>query len=156
MKKLLILIIGILSVFVTACSNYIPAYRIDVQQGNILTQKDIDQLKVGMNKRKIEYIIGSPAIRDPFHKNRWDYTYTYTKGRGETEKKNITLYFKSDLLVKTSGSMKPNPEHVVNPSEYKKQNILTVTPVVREKPGWLKLIWYSFFGSEEDLDLGID
>jgi len=156
MKKLLILIVSILSVFVTACSNYIPAYRIDVQQGNILAQKDIDQIKVGMDKRKIQYILGSPAIADPFHANRWDYNYTFQPGRGKFEKRNITLYFERDLLIKTSGSLQPNPQAEIDPKQYNKQVIMTVNPPVKEKPGWLKLIWYSFFGNEEDLDLDID
>jgi len=153
MKKLLILIVCIPGVFVTACSNYIPAYKIDVQQGNILNQEDVDQVKIGMNKRKIQYILGSPAIIDPFHANRWDYSYIFKPGRGEIEKKNITLYFEKDLLVTTEGSMSPNPNPAYDVSQYKKQVIMVVNPPIKERPGWLKRIWYSFFGSDEDLDL---
>ena len=152
MKKLLILILSILSVFVTACSNYIPAYKIDVQQGNILAQKDVDQIKIGMDKRKVQYILGGPAIKDPFHADRWDYVYTLKSGLGKLEKKNITLYFKEDLLVKTSGSIQPNPNPELDVSQYKKQDIMTINPPVKERPGWLKRIWNGFFGSDEDLE----
>jgi len=153
MKKLLILIVSILTVLVTACSNYIPAYKIDVQQGNILTKEDIDQLKIGMDKRKIQYILGSPSVTDPFHADRWDYIYTNKPGYGKFEKKNITLYFENNLLTKTTGSITPDPHPAQDAREYKKQQIITVNPPAREKPGWIKQIWYSFFGSEEQRDL---
>ena len=153
MKKIIILIINTSLLVVTGCSNLIPAYRIDIQQGNILKKEDIDQIRLGMDKNKISYILGSPSIKDPFHANRWDYVYTLKKGHGKLEKKNITLYFEKDKLVSTEGSLKPDPTTAKSPDKYKKSAIITVNPVVREKPGWLKRIWISFFGSEEDLEL---
>jgi outer membrane protein assembly factor BamE len=153
MKKLLILIVSILSALVTGCSNYIPAYKIDVQQGNILTNEDIDQIRIGMDKEKIQYILGSPTITDPFHANRWDYAYTFKPGYGKLEKKNISLYFERDILVKTSGSLEPDTSRSVDVSSYKKQQVITVNPTVKKKPGWIKRIWISFFGSEDEYEL---
>ena len=151
MKKLLILIVCGLASIVTGCSNYIPAYKIDVQQGNILTQEDIDQIKIGMDKDKIQYIIGSPTITDPFHEDRWDYAYSLKPGWGDLEKKNITLYFENNILVKTSGTVEPRADAPA--TNYKKQEVLVVNPVVKDKPGWIKRIWISFFGDEEEYDL---
>jgi len=153
MKKLLILIVCGLTSIVTGCSNYIPAYKIDVQQGNILTQEDINQIKTGMDKNKIQYILGSPTITDPFHANRWDYAYTLKPGWADLEKKNVTLYFEKDILVKMSGSVQPEQDASKIASNYKKQEVLVVNPVVKEKPGWLKRIWISFFGNEDDYEL---
>ena len=153
MKKLLILIVSSLATIVTACSNYIPAYKIDVQQGNILTQEDVNQVKIGMNKEKIVYILGSPTITDPFHADRWDYTYTFKPGYGKLEKKNITLYFDGDILVRTSGSIAPDPDSSTDVASYQKQQVINVNPPAKQRPGWLKRIWISFFGDEEDYDL---
>ena len=153
MKKLLILIVCGLVSIVTGCSNYIPAYKIDVQQGNILTQEDVNQIKTGMDKNKIQYILGSPTITDPFHPDRWDYAYTLKPGWGDLEKKNVTLYFEKDILVKISGSVLPDQDMSKIASNYKKQEVMVVNPVVKEKPGWLKRIWISFFGNEEDYEL---
>ena len=153
MKKLLILIVSSLAAIVTACSNYIPAYKIDVQQGNILTQEDVNQIRIGMDKEKIVYILGSPSITDPFHANRWDYTYTFKPGYKKLEIKNITLYFERNILVRTSGSIQPDPSSTADVSTYKKTQVINVDPPAREKPGWLKRIWISFFGDEEEFDL---
>ncbi len=153
MIKLLILIVSSLAVVVTGCSNYIPAYKIDVQQGNILTQEDVDQIRIGMDKNKIQYILGSPTITDPFHAARWDYVYTLKQGYKQLHKKNISLYFEKDILVKTSGSIQPDPAHSKDVSSYKKQQVINVNPPVRQKPGWLKRIWISFFGNDDEYEL---
>ncbi len=153
MKKLLILIVSSLIVLVTGCSNYIPAYKIDVQQGNILTREDIDQLRIGMDKEKIQYILGSPTITDPFHANRWDYTYTLKPGYGKLQIKNISLYFENNILAKTSGSLTPDTSASQDVSEYKKSQVITVNPPFKQKPGWLKRIWISFFGNEDEYEL---
>jgi outer membrane protein assembly factor BamE len=137
----------------SGCSNYIPAYKIDVQQGNILTEEDINQLRVGMDKEKILYILGSPAITDPFHANRWDYAYYLKPGYGKPEKKHIALYFENDLLASTSGTITPDTTASLNVAEYKKQQMMVVNPEVKEKPGWLKRIWISFFGDEDEYEI---
>ncbi len=106
-----------------------------------------------MDKSKIQYILGSPTITDPFHADRWDYAYHLNPGRGDTIKENITLYFERDILVKTTGSIKPDLTAGDDVSEYKKQVVITVNPTVKEKPGWLKRIWISFFGNEDEYEL---
>ncbi len=152
MKKILILIINITFLVVTGCSRFIPAYKIDVQQGNILLKEDVDQIRPGMDQKKVSYILGTPAIKDPFHPHRWDYIYTLKKGNGKYEEKNITVYFEKNKLVRTEGSVRPDPTTAKSPDKYKKSAVMTVNPVIRGKPGWLKRIWISFFGSEEDLE----
>ena len=49
-------------------------YRVDVQQGNVITQEMLAQLQPGMDKKKVGLIMGAPVIKDTFHKDRWDYT----------------------------------------------------------------------------------
>jgi outer membrane protein assembly factor BamE len=82
-------------------------YKTPVQQGNVLVQKDVDQIRPGMSKRQIAIILGTPAIADPFNNDRWDYINTY-KIKGKIEKiKKLTLYFSENKLVKTEGNYFP-------------------------------------------------
>lgn len=82
-------------------------HKIDIQQGNVITQEMLAQLELGMEKKKVLYIMGSPIITDTFHNDRWDYVYSYKKGRGVAEQRHVTLFFKDDLLKRVEGDVKP-------------------------------------------------
>lgn len=72
-------------------------YKLDVQQGNVVTQEMLAQLEPGMDKNKVRFIMGTPLIVDTFRTDRWDYLYTFQKGSsGKRERRHITLYFDSD------------------------------------------------------------
>ncbi|NOZ11504.1 MAG: outer membrane protein assembly factor BamE [Gammaproteobacteria bacterium] len=74
-------------------------YKMDIQQGNILTPEMIEQLKLGMTKRQIRYLLGTPLVRDPFHQQRWDYVYSLRKGGKKIVKKStLSLHFSEDSL----------------------------------------------------------
>lgn len=81
----------------TACT----IHRIDVQQGNVITKDMVDQLKTGMTKRQVLFVMGSPLIEDPFHGNRWDYVFTLQPGdkRKITEYKRVTVLFDKDTVA---------------------------------------------------------
>ncbi|VAW39476.1 hypothetical protein MNBD_GAMMA01-2318 [hydrothermal vent metagenome] len=103
MKSSTIIILLIFILFSTAC-----IYKTPVQQGNVLVQTDIDQIKPGMSKRQVAIILGTPAIADPFNQNRWDYVNTF-KLKGKIDKiKRLTLYFSDDKLTKTEGNYFPD------------------------------------------------
>ena len=100
MRKISLLIISLLfSQFLVSC-----AYKPDVQQGNTFDEKQISQLKVGMTPQQVVFIIGTALLKDPFHKNRWDYIYTLAKGRAKAERRLLTLYFEHNLLSKIDDS----------------------------------------------------
>ena len=100
MRRVLITIISLLFIpLFTGC-----AYKPDVQQGNTFDEKQISQLKKGMSYQQVSFILGSPLLRDPFHKNRWDYVYTYKKGYGKTERRLLTIFFKNHKLSKIDKS----------------------------------------------------
>lgn len=82
-------------------------YRVDVQQGNVITQEMLAQLQPGMDKKKVGFIMGAPIIKDTFHNDRWDYIYTFQKGRKQPRKRHVTLFFKDDKLVKVAGDVTP-------------------------------------------------
>ncbi len=110
MKLTTIIISLLILMFTTGC-----IYKIPVQQGNVLIQDDVDQIKPGMSKRQIAIILGTPAIADSFNQNRWDYINTF-KLKGKVEEiKRLTLYFEDDKLVKTEGNYFPekNSETII-------------------------------------------
>ena len=82
-------------------------HRIDVQQGNVVTQEMIAQLVPGMDKKKVNFVMGSPIILDTFHSNRWDYLYVNQPGHGQAERRRVTLYFTADKLARIEGNIKP-------------------------------------------------
>ncbi|MCH6581928.1 MAG: outer membrane protein assembly factor BamE [Gammaproteobacteria bacterium] len=103
-------LIGILSVLltlwlVTACKGI---YRPEVQQGNVVTQKMIDQLKIGMPRRQVRFILGTPLIEDPFHQDRWDYYYSRLSRNKGPERRILSVFFKGDALVEIRGDVAPS------------------------------------------------
>jgi len=97
--------------------NYIPGvYTIDIQQGNIIDQAMIDQLRPGMNKRQVLYIMGSPMLDDVFHKNRWDYLYSDQPEGEDRVQKQISLFFENDQIVGIQGDFRPSAVPVIKTS----------------------------------------
>jgi outer membrane protein assembly factor BamE len=82
-------------------------YRPDVQQGNVMEQSAIDQLKPGMTKRQVQLLIGNPVIQSPFRSDRWDYVYTLDQDGERVERKALTLTFQEDQLVRIDGDFAP-------------------------------------------------
>jgi len=79
-------------------------YKQPIYQGNLIEKTAVDQLQVGMDKQQVMTLLGSPSIADPFHHQRWDYTSTQrTNRRGQTEVKNMTLWFENDKLARWEG-----------------------------------------------------
>lgn len=100
MRTILINLLFIFSLLLSACS----IYKVDVQQGNVIDEEQLAKLKLGMNKNQVVFLIGTPLLRDPFHKNRWDYVYAMTPGGGKTSSKSLTLHFEGDTLTKIDDS----------------------------------------------------
>lgn len=74
-------------------------YRIDVQQGNVVTEEMLEKLKPGMTKSQVLFVMGSPLIVDTFRDNRWDYVYILREKGDLIEQKRLTLFFDDDTLV---------------------------------------------------------
>ena len=105
MRKLLLLIT---SVFViSGCTQFPGVYKLDIPQGNILTQESVDQLRPGMTPRQVQFIMGTPIIEDTFNANRWDYIYTL-KAAGEAPiLSRVTVLFSDGVLSNIQGSLRP-------------------------------------------------
>jgi outer membrane protein assembly factor BamE len=95
------LILIVIFVAILSATSACTIHRIDVQQGNVITKEMVDQLKSGMTKRQVLFVMGSPMIEDPFHGGRWDYVFTLQPGntRKITEYKRVTVLFKNDTVA---------------------------------------------------------
>jgi len=82
--------------FLTSCSTY----KMEVQQGNALTNDVIAQLKTGMSKDEVMSILGTPLLQDNFRSNRWDYVYYTKQGRSSSKRQSVTLLFNGDNLAR--------------------------------------------------------
>ncbi|NKC00178.1 MAG: outer membrane protein assembly factor BamE [Pseudomonadales bacterium] len=82
-------------------------HKISVQQGNLITQEMVDQLKPGMTRGQVAYIMGEPIFRNTFNEQRWDYVYTISvPGYFETDMK-MSLFFEDDSLAYFTGDLAP-------------------------------------------------
>ena len=90
---LLGLLVGLLA---SAC-----VYRINIQQGNFLDQAAVDQVKAGMTRSQVRYLLGTPMVADSFNKERWDYIYYLKKGRSRhVDSRRVTVYFDADKVAR--------------------------------------------------------
>jgi outer membrane protein assembly factor BamE len=83
-------------------------YRINVEQGNVVTEEMVEQLRPGLNRRQVRYIMGTPLIEDSFHGDRWDYRYLLRNGNELLSETQLTLWFVGDELVRVEGPDAPN------------------------------------------------
>jgi len=102
----------LLAAVLAGCSNVprIPGltpYRIDIQQGNFVTQEMASQLKTGMTKDEVRNVLGTPLLTDVFHAQRWDYVYWFEPAYGKPEQRKFTVFFADDKLVRIAGDVVP-------------------------------------------------
>lgn len=104
-----ILLISLAMACLGACSfvGFPGVYKIDVEQGNIVTQEMADQLKPGMSRRQVRFILGTPLIEDSFNQDRWDYLYVKRNGPNVLSESLITVVFEGDNLLTVSGDYLP-------------------------------------------------
>lgn len=94
----------IATLFLPACG---LLYKVDVPQGNLLDQDSIAEVKVGMSKRQVSLLLGTPAVASPFHQSRWDYLYSLRRRGREAEVRNLTLRFDGEALASIEGDLLP-------------------------------------------------
>ena len=106
--KLLLTSLTLTGLLALAGCSFPGVYKIDIQQGNVVTQDMIDQLRPGMTRRQVRFIMGNPLLTDTFHTNRWDYLYSIQPGGGQRLQERISVNFSADdQLVGLSGDFMP-------------------------------------------------
>lgn len=93
----------LLSVLALALAGCSIVYKLPTRQGNVLEQKQLDKLEVGMTKDQVRYIMGTPIAADPFRPERWDYFGYYKSPRGDITSRDVILYFDGDKLKDMDG-----------------------------------------------------
>ena len=83
----------------------ITPYKIDVRQGNYITQDMVAQLKSGMTRDQVRFVLGTPLVTDIFHADRWDYVYRFKPGRGEVQQRRLSVFFEGNNLVRVAGDV---------------------------------------------------
>jgi outer membrane protein assembly factor BamE len=97
----------------TTVNEYMPTltsfgvYKIDVNQGNYLSQDMIDKLKVGMTKQQVRLVLGTPLVTSAFRDARWDYVYEFARQGKVREHRQFTVYFAEDKLARWEGDEMP-------------------------------------------------
>ncbi|MCC6869236.1 MAG: outer membrane protein assembly factor BamE [Burkholderiales bacterium] len=108
------------SSFTQTLDNYLPiitqfgVYRIDINQGNYLSQDMVDKLKEGQTKAQVRATLGTPLITSVFRDDRWDYVYQFQRGGRMREHRQFTVYFKDDLLARWEGDEMPQSAQELN------------------------------------------
>jgi len=84
---------------------FVPPYRIDIQQGNFISQNMVAQLKPGMSKEQVRLVLGTPLLTDIFHADRWDYVYWRERPREKREQRKLTVFFEDGKLTRLDGDV---------------------------------------------------
>ena len=90
----------------TAC-----VYQAPLSQGNLLKADGLEQIEAGMTRSQVRFLLGTPMIDDPFHKDRWDYVYYLRIGRDKASfKRWVSVYFDGDTVtrVEKDGELSPD------------------------------------------------
>ena len=133
MKLKTILIAFFSAALLSAC---IKPYRPDIQQGNIINNSDLKEIRYAMSKQEVLFILGTPMVIDPFNESRWDYYYSRINQRkGEVTTRLITARFDNDKLIALEGDIDLASIEALEPSAEDRQHGGTVItePTHKEK-----------------------
>jgi outer membrane protein assembly factor BamE len=110
MRHIIVSFLVVVSLSSVSCTSQLPSfrpYKMDIQQGNVVTSKMMMQLRPGMTKSQVRFIMGTPLIQDSFHSNRWDYFYQMRKDGKVIEQRRVIMEFEKDALLRVHGDVIP-------------------------------------------------
>ena len=87
---------------------YPDIHKVTVQQGNIVSQEMVDQLRPGMTRSQVRYILGTPLLMDTFDQDRWDYYYSIKRPGQKEMREKIAVFFDGNTLTHFSGDYLPS------------------------------------------------
>ena len=93
----------LISLLVLGLSGCGIIYKLPTRQGNVIEQKQLDQLQLGMTRDQVKFLMGTPIASDPFRNERWDYFGYYKSPRGQVSSRTVTLYFDDNKLARMEG-----------------------------------------------------
>ncbi|WP_059413510.1 outer membrane protein assembly factor BamE [Cupriavidus basilensis] len=112
------------AVLMAACSTYdntsrklanaITPYRINIVQGNFVSREAASQLREGMTRDQVKFLLGTPLLTDVFHGNRWDYFFSFRRGNTPVvQQRHYTVFFDGDKLAKFGGDELPSEYELI-------------------------------------------
>ena len=136
-RPLTLATVALTLILITGC---VRTYRIDIQQGNVISKAQLDQVKNGMSKAEVQFLLGSPLVADPFHAKRWDYYFSFKSGvTQETEQRHLTLIFEDEHLVEIKSDQDGAPATETLQAE-----------TDSEETGFLTRTWQKIWRPRED------
>ena len=107
MRLTLGLSLALVTLTLTGCSGigFPGVYLVNIDQGNIVDQDAVDQLKVDMTRRQVRFLLGTPIVEDTFNNNRWDYVRLVRRGNDTLLSSRLTVVFEDDVLVNVEGDL---------------------------------------------------
>jgi outer membrane protein assembly factor BamE len=121
---------GLLPLGFTACSsvrNAVPKpltspetmfglfkpYRMEVVQGNVITQEVMAQIQPGLGRAQVREILGTPLLADIFHENRWDYVFTIARQGVPAQQRRVSVFFKNNVVERFEADTLPTEREFV-------------------------------------------
>ena len=145
-RRRLLLLALLASLGLSACSGKIPGvYRVPIQQGNVITVEMLQELELGMDKRKVTFVLGTPLVTDAFHLNRWDYFYSYEPSSGAREQQRASLFFEDERLVRIDADI--NSQIDFRTVTVASENVLIVPP--KKRGGFFAALTPGFMKKED-------
>lgn len=108
-------------------------YRIAIFQGNFIDQKQVDQVKVGLTRKQIQFLLGSPLVEDTFNPDTWIYHYQVRQANGKVSDKRLEIYFKDDQVVSYAGDLKPRTAEEIAEAKRKREEAIQKRKELIEK-----------------------
>jgi outer membrane protein assembly factor BamE len=131
----------------SACAGKLPlVYRVPVQQGNVITVEMLQELELGMDRRKVSFILGTPLIIDAFHQERWDYFYSYEPSNSKRVQQRASLFFEADRLTRIDANI--NSKLAFHTVTEASENVLIVPK--QKKGGFFAALTPGFLKKEEE------
>jgi len=128
------------TVFLPACKSIevpkvpgVTPYRMVIQQGNFISQEMVSQLKPGMTKEQVRFVLGTPLVTDIFHADRWDYVFFREMPNGKREQRNLSVLFQDGKLTRVIGDILPDP-NTPKPAPVAKPAASEPKPAAEAKP----------------------
>tara|TARA_R110001592_G_scaffold83774_1_gene248109 strand:+ start:32503 stop:32850 length:348 start_codon:yes stop_codon:yes gene_type:complete len=104
--------LALISISLLQACSFPGVFKINVQQGNIITPEMLETLKPGMTQKQVHFVLGKPVLENIFDSSLESYVYTYQKAGGEVQQQTIKIYYEDDLFVKYEGTLlEDNPAY---------------------------------------------
>lgn len=94
-------------------------YKLPTRQGNVIEQKQLDQLQVGMSREQVRFLMGTPVAASPFEDRRWDYVGYYKSPRGKVSSRVVSIWFDGETVARMEGVKTPDADKALEDPDVK-------------------------------------